>query len=259
MRKKHKENLKFLRCPRRPEWIGGMSGEELEVMEYKEFIEWRKKLAELSEEKGIILTPFEKNLEFWRQFWRVLERSDLIVQIIDARNPLMFYCEDIHSYTKEINSTKENVLLLNKSDYLTGKQRKYWANYFNEKGIIALFFSALDETNDYKQQLKIIREEDEKEIKNNELSDTLSDENENNELNEKKDNKDIHNLNNKINEINLDYEFNLNKVSEYIREGKLFKRKELIEVLKTLHTKVDKRYKKEYLTIGLVGYPNVGM
>jgi ribosome biogenesis GTPase A len=28
-----------------------------------------------------VLTPFEKNLEVWRQLWRVLERSDVIVQV----------------------------------------------------------------------------------------------------------------------------------------------------------------------------------
>jgi len=28
----------------------------------------------LQEEDHIILTPFEKNIEFWRQLWRVIER-----------------------------------------------------------------------------------------------------------------------------------------------------------------------------------------
>lgn len=251
MRRKHKENLQFLRCPRRPAWLGGMSAEELEIMEYKEFIEWRKKLAELSEEKGIILTPFEKNLEFWRQFWRVLERSDLIVQIIDARNPLMFYCEDIHIYTKEISENKENVVLLNKSDYLTEEQRKYWANYFSQKGIIALFFSALDETIDYKMQLKSIREEENDDSEDNDESDNEQ------ESEQESEQENQNNLANEMNEINFK-ELNMDKINEYINDGKLFKRKELIEVLKMLHTKPETRYKNDYLTIGLVGYPNVG-
>lgn len=28
-----------------------------------------------------MLTPFERNLEVWRQLWRVLERSDIVVQV----------------------------------------------------------------------------------------------------------------------------------------------------------------------------------
>ena len=254
MRRKHKENLKFLRCPRRPEWIGGMSGEELEIMENTEFIEWRKQLAELSEEKGIILTPFEKNLEFWRQFWRVLERSDIIVQIIDARNPLMFYCEDIHTYTKEISPSKENVLLLNKADYLTEQQRNYWADYFNRIGVIALFFSALDETTDYKLQLKSIREEEEANGKEE------SGEEEENSKSSSEDESNSNDLVDEMDEFNFkeEEEFNLEKIDDYIRNGRLFKRKELIEIFKRLHAKPESRCKQDYLTVGLVGYPNVG-
>lgn len=40
-----------------------------------------RQLAELEEEEGLLLTPFERNLEVWRQLWRVLERSDIVVQV----------------------------------------------------------------------------------------------------------------------------------------------------------------------------------
>ena len=42
------------------------------------------------EEQDHVMTPFEKNLEVWRQLWRVVERSKVVVQIVDARNPLLF-------------------------------------------------------------------------------------------------------------------------------------------------------------------------
>lgn len=35
-----------------------------------------------------MLTPFEKNLEVWRQLWRVLERSDIVVQASTLHTPL---------------------------------------------------------------------------------------------------------------------------------------------------------------------------
>ncbi len=35
----------------------------------------------LEDDEGLVLTPFEKNLEVWRQLWRVLERSDIVVQV----------------------------------------------------------------------------------------------------------------------------------------------------------------------------------
>jgi hypothetical protein len=40
-----------------------------------------RQLAVLEEEEELLLTPFERNLEVWRQLWRVLERSDIVVQV----------------------------------------------------------------------------------------------------------------------------------------------------------------------------------
>ncbi len=41
-------------------------------------------------ETTLTVTPYEKNMEVWRQLWRVVERSDLLIQIVDARHPLLF-------------------------------------------------------------------------------------------------------------------------------------------------------------------------
>ena len=52
-----------------------MSAEELDAQERAAFLEWRRNLAALEEEQKLVFTPFEKNLEVWRQLWRVVERS----------------------------------------------------------------------------------------------------------------------------------------------------------------------------------------
>lgn len=88
------------------------------------------------------MTPFERNLEMWRQMWRVIERSDLIVQIVDARNPLLFRCKDLEIYVKEVDPRKRNLLLINKADMITESQRRAWADYFDESGVKYTFFSA---------------------------------------------------------------------------------------------------------------------
>jgi large subunit GTPase 1 len=69
------------------------------------------------------VTPFEKNLEVWRQLWRVIERSDIVVQIVDARNPLFYRSVDLELYVKEIDSAKDSMLIVNKADFLTSEQR----------------------------------------------------------------------------------------------------------------------------------------
>lgn len=136
-----------------------MTVPDLERQERDAFLEWRRGLAEyvrapcsspctilltlpggsdsLQENQSLMLTPFERNLEVWRQLWRTLERSDLIVQIVDARNPLGFRSQDLAKYVLELNDVKgdddlgegtskperKNLLLINKSDLLTRKQR----------------------------------------------------------------------------------------------------------------------------------------
>ncbi|ESO88812.1 hypothetical protein LOTGIDRAFT_165229 [Lottia gigantea] len=136
----------LLSIPRRPAWTEKTTGEELEMLEKESFLQWRKLLAKLQEEEHIIMTPFEKNLDFWRQLWRVIERSDIIVQIVDGRNPLLFRCSDLDKYVKEVNKSKVNLLLINKADYLTSKQRERWSEYFSKHGVKIAFWSALEET-----------------------------------------------------------------------------------------------------------------
>jgi large subunit GTPase 1 len=87
----------------------------------------------LQDQENFLLTPFERNLEVWRQLWRVLERSHLVIQIVDARNPLRFRCEDLETYVQDVEgpegeagtgkNIRRSMLLINKSDMLTAKQR----------------------------------------------------------------------------------------------------------------------------------------
>jgi ribosome biogenesis GTPase A len=127
-----------------------MTAPQLDKQEKAAFLDWRRGLAayvvgyfcrkslilntfRLQEEEKLLLTPFEKNLEVWRQLWRVLERSHMVVQIVDARNPLRFRCEDLERYVRDVegiegeagsgSGKRVNLLLINKADLLTIKQR----------------------------------------------------------------------------------------------------------------------------------------
>jgi large subunit GTPase 1 len=140
--RKHAKNKGRLTVPRRPKWDESTTPQQLDVQERQSLLEWRRGLAELQENDDLLMTPFERNIEVWRQLWRVIERSDLVVQIVDARNPLLFRCEDLEKYVKEVDSKKTNLLLINKSDMLAMDMRERWAAYFEEKGINYKFFSA---------------------------------------------------------------------------------------------------------------------
>ncbi|KAI0003432.1 P-loop containing nucleoside triphosphate hydrolase protein [Xylariaceae sp. FL0662B] len=139
---KHNKHKASLTVPRRPKWDSSTTPEELDQLERESFLNWRRGLAELQENNDLLMTPFERNLEVWRQLWRVIERSDLVVQIVDARNPLLFRSEDLERYVKDVDVEKKNLLLVNKADMMTTKQRKAWAKYFKENRIAYRFFSA---------------------------------------------------------------------------------------------------------------------
>ncbi|KAF2666267.1 P-loop containing nucleoside triphosphate hydrolase protein [Microthyrium microscopicum] len=141
-KKRHKDNHNRLTVPRRPHWDDKTTPQELDDRERTSLLEWRRGLAELQEINDLLLTPFERNIEVWRQLWRVIERSDLVVQIVDARNPLMFRSDDLDKYVKEVDARKNNLLLVNKADMMTLEQRQAWADYFENEGINYTFFSA---------------------------------------------------------------------------------------------------------------------
>ncbi|KAL5765392.1 hypothetical protein ACOSP7_016009 [Xanthoceras sorbifolium] len=131
-----------LRVPRRPPWNARMSVEELDENEKQAFLTWRRSLARLEENEKLVLTPFEKNLDIWRQLWRLVERSDLLVMVVDARDPLFYRCPDLEAYAREVDVHKRTLLLVNKADLLPFSVRKRWAKYFRDHEILFVFWSA---------------------------------------------------------------------------------------------------------------------
>ena len=73
--------------------------------------------------------------------------SDVVVQIVDARDPLLFRCEDLEQYVREVDPAKVNMLLVSKADLLRPHQRAAWREYFatSAAGLTVAFWSALEE------------------------------------------------------------------------------------------------------------------
>lgn len=254
------DNKNMLRIPRRPKWNKDTTAEELKTSENQSFLEWRRDLALLQEKEDLVITPYEKNLEFWRQLWRVIERSDVVVQIVDSRNPLLFRCEDLELYVKEVDANKQNILLLNKADFLTDEQRKVWAEYFDSQKIKIAFFSALEEEETAKAD-----ESD---------GETTEDESEDSDLEEHTSVKEIKEkaaeIERNLEEAeklldqvalgnisqNVDNAIPVDSQHEIKNCSKILSRQELIDFFKSIRESHPSA--KETITIGLTGYPNVG-
>ena len=133
-----------LQLPKRPKWDSSTTAEQLQELEHNSFLEWRRQIAE-TEENSLdkAVTPFEKNLDMWRQLWRVLERSNAVCQIVDARNPLFFRSPDLEQYISELG--KKFVVVLNKADLVDKDTRLKWAEYFAGEHLEVVWFSATTE------------------------------------------------------------------------------------------------------------------
>ncbi|XP_049874571.1 large subunit GTPase 1 homolog [Pectinophora gossypiella] len=148
-----------LTVPRRPPWKPGITAEEQSDREREAFLEWRRNLNELQAKLGAALTPYERNPELWKQLWRTLEKSDVVLLLLDARNPLLFRCADLEKYAAEQQC--KCILLLNKADLISEYQRKCWAEYFDKEKVPIVFFSAAKPT----KERKISEESDKSEEK----------------------------------------------------------------------------------------------
>lgn len=238
------------------------------------------------------MTPFERNLDFWRQLWRVIERSDIVVQIVDARNPLLFRCEDLECYVKEIDDEKENVILINKADLLTAEQRSAWATYFEKENVKVIFWSALAEAipliGDSKEQANRDAEEadttdfesssgHEAEIPHGDtehlardplsLSEVVTSDEDDSEYEDCQEEEEEDWQTCSEEDSNpawkescaVDSEADGRKTPQKRQTrnfSHLVSKQELLEIFKQLHT--GKKVKDQHLTVGLVGYPNVG-
>ncbi|XP_049587866.1 large subunit GTPase 1 homolog [Syngnathus scovelli] len=270
----HEDNKHFLRIPRRPHWDESTSREALQQTEKDSFLEWRRQLAQLEEEQKLFLTPFERNLEFWRQLWRVIERSDVVVQIVDARNPLLFRCPDLELYVKEVSENKVNMVLVNKADLLTRQQRRAWARHFEKEGLRAVFWSALAESNRLDAEEKGVEveqpesgesDQDDGAKPDNDLSLKGADDKED----EGEESDDWEEPRERITVDDEEWftasedewqeeEDIVGKSNEaaFRNSARLLHKDELLEMFKMVHD--GPKYKEGQLTVGLVGYPNVG-
>ncbi|KAF8640587.1 hypothetical protein AX17_000249 [Amanita inopinata Kibby_2008] len=143
-----KADTSNLSCPRRPKWRFEMSKKEVEHNEEGLFKKWLDETdthlrawqentelfqgqgPRLSEQK-IFKSPtyFERNLEVWRQLWRVTEISQIILVLLDSRCPLLHYPPSLHNYL----SNRKVIFVLTKVDITGPVCVNAWVNYLRTR------------------------------------------------------------------------------------------------------------------------------
>ena len=82
------DETEFCTIPAKPDWTESENPEEYHRLESLSFLKWKKQLNIL-QRKHPNLPPFEKNLDFWRQLWKIVEISDVVVQVSNYCNAFL--------------------------------------------------------------------------------------------------------------------------------------------------------------------------
>mmetsp|Transcript_19176 Transcript_19176/g.53685 ORF Transcript_19176/g.53685 Transcript_19176/m.53685 type:complete len:562 (+) Transcript_19176:80-1765(+) len=118
-----------LGMPKRPKWQGVVSNaQELQELEEQTFEQWQQHLAQ---EWGQV-SFYEPRLDFWRQLWRALEFSDIVLHVVDARNPLLHFSAALAHHVLAEHK-KKMVLCLNKCDLIPYAAVVLWTLYFERR------------------------------------------------------------------------------------------------------------------------------
>ena len=259
--------FKELSVPRRPAWNAQMSKDELETQECHAFLDWRRAIAAKEEQllrlqlqqnqnqTKVSVTPFEKNLEVWRQLWRVIERSSCLLQLVDARNPLFYLSQDLREYAESHSHKPPMMVLVNKSDYLTEKQRKEWSDYLKSQGwSTVLFFSAVLEQEKLDQAAVDEREklhELEQQRETPRTEDDAGNDDDGNSIDDKEEVENIESL----------VQDSVDEVNDCTGVHKLLTRQQLLDAMLAFarehNCQPDPRYDGR-IQFGFIGFPNVG-
>ncbi|KAF9286627.1 Guanine nucleotide-binding-like protein 1 [Mortierella antarctica] len=116
--------------PTRPKWDYSMSREELERNEHRMFEAWMDSIYNKYPTEE--LSYFEHNLEVWRQLWRVLEISDIIMIIVDIRHPVIHFPPSLYHYVVK-DMKRKLVVVFNKVDLVAPNTLFAWTQYFKEE------------------------------------------------------------------------------------------------------------------------------
>ena len=70
---------------------------------------------------------------YFREFVKVVEASDVIIHVLDARDPLACRSPEVEQFIRQVNPDKRIVLLLNKIDLVPKENVLEWLKYFREE------------------------------------------------------------------------------------------------------------------------------
>ncbi|XP_046336310.2 guanine nucleotide-binding protein-like 1 isoform X1 [Haliotis rufescens] len=142
-----------LDLPKRPAWTSATSKQVLEQREDEYFQRYLDNIFAVYGPRE--LSYFEMNLETWRQLWRVTEMSDIMLLVTDIRHPALHFSPALYDHvTRDLN--KPMILVLNKVDLAPLGLVVAWKDYFHKHfpKLRIVFFTSYAEASSHQGSLQ---------------------------------------------------------------------------------------------------------
>lgn len=112
--------------PKRPPWNFSLSKQKLDQQEQEYFKQYVCNLLSTNDSEH--LSYFELNLETWRQLWRVTDISDMLLLIADIRYPILHLPPSLYRYMRD-ELKRDIIIVLNKVDLSPPPLVAAWHSY----------------------------------------------------------------------------------------------------------------------------------
>lgn len=151
------EEVPAFKLPKKPRWHHDLTARAVQSNEDSVFQDWltttdatmqdrfplvQQRLSQPVDPKYLprITSPsqcllpslFERNVQVYRQLWRVIERSDLLLVLLDARCPLLHLPPSLETYLKRFASMR-TILVLTKKDIVGEQVAAEWKSYLHDR------------------------------------------------------------------------------------------------------------------------------